>query len=163
LYSDLRARVPAKKSVYAEGVGDEVLEEGWELFLSALRPLYEAGGLGALLFRFPPWFAAGERGRAYILRVGERCAPVRVCVEFRNETWLSPENAAATLEFLRRNDLVFVGVDVPQGHLRLCPSRSASGRFRFGRAARPMPGPVSFLPGRAVGCFRSLRPLLTPG
>jgi len=121
LYSDLRARVPAKKSVYAEDVGDEVLEEVWERFLSALWPLYEAGKLGALLFQFPPWFAAGERGRAYILRVGERCAPVRVCVEFRNETWLSPENAAATLEFLRRNGLVFVGVDMPQGHRSSVP------------------------------------------
>ncbi len=121
LYSDLRARVPARTSVYLKDVADEVVEEVWERFLSALWPLYEAGKLGALLFQFPPWFTVGERARAYVLRVKERCAPVRVCVEFRNETWLSPESREATLEFLRRNDLAYVGVDMPQGYRSSVP------------------------------------------
>ncbi len=121
LYKDLRGRVPAKRSVYLKDVPAEVVEEVWERFLSALWPLYEAGKLGALLFQFPPWFPAGERNRAYVLRVKERCAPVRICVEFRNETWLSPENRAATLDFLSRHDLAYVGVDMPQGHRSSVP------------------------------------------
>ncbi|MEO3783978.1 DUF72 domain-containing protein [Actinocorallia sp. B10E7] len=121
LYSDLRGRVSARASVYAKDVADEVVEEVWERFLGALRPLYEAGKLGALLFQFPPWFTAGERSRAYVLRVKERCAPVRVCVEFRNETWLAPGEREATLEFLRRNDVAYVGVDMPQGHRSSVP------------------------------------------
>ncbi|MFG2000990.1 DUF72 domain-containing protein [Spirillospora sp. NPDC048911] len=121
LYKDLRGLVPAKQSVYLKDVPDHVVEEVWERFLSALWPLYEAGKLGAVLFQFPRWFPYGERNRAYILDVKERCAPVRICVEFRHHSWLNEENQAATLDFLARHDLPYVAVDMPQGHSSSVP------------------------------------------
>ncbi len=121
LYKDLRELVPPKRSVYLKDVPDLVAEEVWERFLSALRPLHEAGKLGAVLFQFPPWFPFGEHNRAYILRVKERCAPLRISVEFRNHTWLDEENRTATLDFLARHDVPFVGVDMPQGHASSVP------------------------------------------
>ncbi|GAA0952394.1 DUF72 domain-containing protein [Actinocorallia libanotica] len=121
LYKDLRERVPARDKVYLQDVTDDVAEEVWQRFLGALHPLHEAGKLGALLFQFPPWFTAGKRSREYILQVKERCAPARICVEFRHDTWLSPRNRAATLEFLRDNDLAYVAVDMPQGHRSSVP------------------------------------------
>ncbi|WP_106401115.1 DUF72 domain-containing protein [Actinocorallia populi] len=121
LYKDLREQVPARGSVYLKDVPARVVEQVWERFLGALRPLREAGKLGALLFQFPPWFTAGGRNREYVLEVKERCAPARVCVEFRNGTWLSPSDREATLGFLRRHDLAYVGVDMPQGHRSSVP------------------------------------------
>jgi len=121
LYKDLRELVPNSRSVYLKDVPTGVAEEVWERFLSALRPLHEAGKLGAVLFQFPPWFPFGERNRAYILQVKDRCAPLRICVEFRDHTWLDEANRAETLDFLTRHDLPYVGVDMPQGHASSVP------------------------------------------
>ncbi|MFD0688100.1 DUF72 domain-containing protein [Actinomadura fibrosa] len=121
LYKDLRGQVPAKQSVYLKDVPDNVAEEVWERFLSALWPLHEAKKLGMVLFQFPRWFPCGERTRAYVLEAKERCAPVRICVEFRHKSWLDEKNRDATLDFLARNDLPYVCVDMPQGHTSSVP------------------------------------------
>ncbi|WP_396992074.1 DUF72 domain-containing protein [Nonomuraea phyllanthi] len=69
LDKDLRARLrTAKSKVYRRDVGIEIEEEVWQRFLSALRPLHQAGKLGAILFQFPPWFPARRRGCAFRLR-----------------------------------------------------------------------------------------------
>ena len=39
-----------------------------------------------------------------------------MCVEFRNRTWMTPENQDETLTFLSRHGLAYVCVDMPQGH-----------------------------------------------
>jgi uncharacterized protein YecE (DUF72 family) len=46
----------------------------------------------------------------------ERAAPRRVCVEFRNRTWMTPDNQKETLEFLSSHQLPYVCVDEPQGY-----------------------------------------------
>jgi len=46
----------------------------------------------------------------------QRVAPRQVCVEFRNHTWMTPENRTETLAFLSGHKLPHVGVDMPQGH-----------------------------------------------
>ncbi|MFG1755552.1 DUF72 domain-containing protein [Streptosporangium sandarakinum] len=118
LYADLRDRVgTAKRNLYLRDVGPEITEEVWQRFLSALAPLQEAGKLGAVLFQFPPWFAIGAAQRRYILDCVRRCRPMRVCVEFRNRTWMEPErNREETLEFLASHEIPYVCVDMPQGH-----------------------------------------------
>ncbi|GAA0354341.1 DUF72 domain-containing protein [Actinoallomurus spadix] len=116
LYKDLRERVPDKRTVYLRDVPGDVVEEVWQRFLDALWPLHEAGRLGALLFQFPQWFPIGRANKEYILRVKRRCEPMRVCVEFRNRTWMSEGNQEETLDFLRRYDVPYVSVDMPQGH-----------------------------------------------
>ncbi|MCW2887899.1 MAG: hypothetical protein QOE54_2135 [Streptosporangiaceae bacterium] len=116
LYKDLREKVPDKKNLYLKDVPDEVTEEVWQRFLDSLWPLHEAGKLGALLFQFPQWFPIGKHNREYILRVKERCAPMRICVEFRNRTWMTEENQAGTLDFLTSYGIPYVSVDMPQGH-----------------------------------------------
>jgi uncharacterized protein YecE (DUF72 family) len=43
-------------------------------------------------------------------------------VEFRHESWFDGEdNTEETLEFLRRNQLPYVAVDMPQGHKSSIP------------------------------------------
>lgn len=116
LYKDLRDKVPDKKNVYLRDVPEEVAEEVWQRFLDALWPLHEAGKLTALLFQFPQWFPIGRHNKDYILEVKRRCEPMRICVEFRNKTWMSEENQEETLDFLTRYAVPYVSVDMPQGH-----------------------------------------------
>ncbi|MDP9396939.1 MAG: DUF72 domain-containing protein [Actinomycetota bacterium] len=115
LYKELRPETD-RKNVYLKDLDDDVVEEVWARFLSALAPLHEAGKLGALLFQFPQWFPIGSRNRHYLLECKERAAPYRICVEFRNATWMSEENREETLDFLASYALPYVCVDMPQGH-----------------------------------------------
>jgi uncharacterized protein YecE (DUF72 family) len=121
LFKDLRDRVPDKKTVYPRDVPEDVLEQVWQRFLDALRPLHASGKLTALLFQFPRWFPIGRRNREYILEAKRRCDPMRICVEFRNKTWMTPENQAETLDFLAKYGLPYVSVDMPQGHTGSIP------------------------------------------
>lgn len=46
---------------------------------------------------------------------------MRICVEFRNRTWMSEENRGETLDFLTRYAVPYVSVDMPQGHTSSIP------------------------------------------
>jgi uncharacterized protein YecE (DUF72 family) len=105
-----------KDRVYLSDVGPAVAEAAWDRFLAALEPLRGAGKLGAILFQFPPWFPAGRANREYILACARRVAPRRICVEFRNRTWMTGDNQRETLDFLAANGLPYVCVDMPQGY-----------------------------------------------
>ena len=52
----------------------------------------------------------------YILACARRVAPRRLCVEFRNHTWMTGDNQHETLDFLAGNGLPYVCVDMPQGY-----------------------------------------------
>jgi uncharacterized protein YecE (DUF72 family) len=93
-----------------------VVDEAWQRFLAALEPLRQAGKLGAILLQFPPWFPISRTRKEYILACAQRAAPRRVCVEFRNHTWMTPDNQRETLDFLAAHQLPYVCVDMPQGH-----------------------------------------------
>ncbi|MFZ5852449.1 MAG: DUF72 domain-containing protein [Actinomycetota bacterium] len=115
LYADLRPDTD-RRLLYPKDLDAAVVDAVWERFLSALEPLYAAGRLGAVLFQFPQWFPIGRRNKEYLLECARRAAPYRICVEFRNRTWLSEENRAETLDFLASYALPYVCVDMPQGY-----------------------------------------------
>jgi uncharacterized protein YecE (DUF72 family) len=110
-----------KKSLYPDDIDPKVIDEVWDRFLSALRPLQDSGKLGAILFQFSPWFTIGKANRQYILECAKRCAPIKICVEFRNKTWMSRDNQRETLEFLEGHGLPYVCVDMPQGFVSSIP------------------------------------------
>ena len=116
--ADLRERAgqAGKDRVYLKDVDPAVAEAAWDRFLAALEPLRAAGKLGAILLQFPPWFVIGRARREYILACAERAAPDRVCVEFRNRTWMTEDNQGETLDFLTEHRLPYVCVDMPQGY-----------------------------------------------
>jgi uncharacterized protein YecE (DUF72 family) len=115
---DLRpaAEQTGKDRVYLKDVDPAVADQAWERFLAALEPVRQAGKLGAILLQFPPWFPISRSHKEYIVSCAQRAAPDRVCVEFRNHTWMTPENQEETLGFLSANGLPYVCVDMPQGH-----------------------------------------------
>jgi len=118
LPKDLRpaAEKTGKDRIYLKDVDQTVADQVWERFLGALDPLRAERKLGAILLQFPPWFAIGRARKDYIVACAERAAPDRVCIEFRNRTWMTPDNQEETLGFLERHRLPYVGVDMPQGH-----------------------------------------------
>jgi len=120
LYKDLRPETD-KSSVYPRDLDPKTTDEVWERFLSALRPLTDAGKLGVLLFQFPPWFTIRRSNKDYVLEAAQRCRPLPIAVEFRHESWFAGDNRDETLDFLRRNHLPFVCVDMPQGHKSSIP------------------------------------------
>ncbi|MGB9378028.1 MAG: DUF72 domain-containing protein [Mycobacteriales bacterium] len=121
LYKDLRPEGESKKNLYLKDLEQSVVDQVWERFLSALEPLHAAGKLGALLFQFPQWFPIGKTNKHYILECKRRVEPYRICVEFRNKTWLSEDNRAETLDFLTSYAVPYVCVDMPQGHASSVP------------------------------------------
>lgn len=110
-----------KKNIYLGDLEPAAVDEMWDRFLSALSPLEDAGKLGALLFQFPQWFPIGKRNRDYVLECAKRATPLPICVEFRNKTWMSPDNQAETLEFLEGHGIPYVCVDMPQGFVSSIP------------------------------------------
>jgi uncharacterized protein YecE (DUF72 family) len=118
LPADLReaASQAGKDRVYLKDVDPAVADQAWDRFLAALEPLRGAGKLGAILLQFPPWFPISRANKDYILACAQRAAPRRVCVEFRNKTWMTEDNQEETLGFLARHQLPYVCVDMPQGH-----------------------------------------------
>jgi uncharacterized protein YecE (DUF72 family) len=116
--TDLRPAVQqaGKDRVYLKDVPAEVADQAWDRFLAALDPLRQAGKLGAILLQFPPWFPISRARKEYIVSCAQRAAPDRVCVEFRNRTWMTPDNQEETLGFLSAHRLPYVCVDMPQGH-----------------------------------------------
>ena len=123
LPADLReaAAKAGKDRVYLKDIDPDVTGQAWDRFLAALAPLREAGKLGAILLQFPPWFPIGRANKQYILDCAQRVAPDRVCVEFRNHTWMTEDNQKETLEFLSAHDLPYVCVDMPQGYSNSIP------------------------------------------
>ena len=119
LPADLReaaAGSTGKSRVYLKDVDPEVAGQAWDRFLAALEPLRQAGKLGTILFQFPPWFPISRSHKDYIVACAERAATDRMSVEFRNRTWMSPDNQKETLDFLSARGLSYVSVDMPQGY-----------------------------------------------
>ena len=110
-----------KKNIYIADVEEGVRDAVWEAFLEGLEPLRAAGKLGLLLFQFPQWFPVGSKNRDYIIECAARVAPDRICIEFRNKTWMSERNRERTLEFLEGHGLPYVCVDMPQGFVSSLP------------------------------------------
>ena len=117
---------PDKKQIYPKDLKQEVIDEVWQRFLDALKPLDDAGKLGPILFQFPPWFTIARKNKEYVLECAKRAAPYKISVEFRNKTWMKDENQQETLEFLEGHGLPYVCVDMPQGFTSSIPPVVAS-------------------------------------
>jgi uncharacterized protein YecE (DUF72 family) len=103
-----------KKRIYARDLPEEAQNLVWDMFTSALRPLADAGKLGAILFQFPHWFVRSRRNFDYLRELSARF-PYRVAVEFRGGGWMDEDKRESTLDQLRELDMTYVVVDGPQG------------------------------------------------
>jgi uncharacterized protein YecE (DUF72 family) len=114
LREDLPAEVAEKRNIYPKHLGPEGMDEAWRRFESALRPMHEAGKLGAVLFQYPPWFGPRKDNRAEIEALPERLPDYRISVEFRSPRWTAEErDRERTLAMLEDHGMIFVCVDAP--------------------------------------------------
>lgn len=118
LWPDLRQAIKpefaGKRNVYVSHLPPDAVGEVWARFLYALRPLAEAGKLGAVLMQYPEWFTAKKDNRAELAAIRDRWEDVPVCVEFRSPTWLEAgRDRDRTLGLLRDLRLALVVVDAP--------------------------------------------------
>ncbi len=119
LWPDVREHLSAdasgKRNVYPKHLDPDALEEAWRRFAQALRPLHEAGKLGAVLFQYPPWFVPRKDNRREVQALCGRLPDYRICVEFRSPMWVAEErDRERTLSLLEDEGIVFVGVDAPE-------------------------------------------------
>ncbi len=118
LWTDLREQLDPeaadKRNIYAHHLTPEALEEAWRRFANALRPLHEAGRLGAVLFQYPKWFVPKKDNRRELEGLRERLPDYRIAVEFRSPMWLAEKrDRDRTLGTLTDNGLIHVAVDAP--------------------------------------------------
>ncbi len=73
----------------------------------SLKPLVEAGRLGAVIAQFPFSFVNGPHNRAYVCRL-RAALELPLVAEFRNDTWFRPE----TFQFLKGWGVGLVAVDL---------------------------------------------------
>lgn len=87
----------------------EEIEESFEKFKEALKPLVLFKKLGAILLQFPVFFPNTSENREYIIFCAERLGDLPIVVEFRHKSWVKRE----AIEFLRENGIGFCAVDEP--------------------------------------------------
>lgn len=99
-------------------------EEMFELYRQSIMPFKEAGKLSMVLAQFPPWFQCNKESVQYIRKVREELKDFEVVIEFRHQSWYSPEYKASTLQFLKENHFHHSICDEPQsgdGSIPLVP------------------------------------------
>jgi uncharacterized protein YecE (DUF72 family) len=110
----LPGEAASKARVYPRDLPPDALEAVWDMFAGALRPLADAGKLGAILYQFPQWFAASRDNVAYLRELAER-SPAQPAIEFRGAGWMKQDKQQRTLDTLRDIGATYVVVDEPQG------------------------------------------------
>lgn len=115
LREETLSALSAKKRFYLHDLPAQLRDEIWRQFRDALRPLWEAKKIGAVLFQYPRWFMPGSKSRDAIVEAAERLKPVRISVEFRNRRWYTADTTDRTIRFLSDLDVPLVAVDEPQG------------------------------------------------
>jgi len=107
----------------------DMVDAAFDLFVSAMEPLRDAGKMGGVLMQFPPYFTANtpeheRRNLDYIEYAKDKLDGHRVLVEFRHPSWVRDGRADRTLKWLADRDLAYVSVDSPE-----LPDRSTMPRL----------------------------------
>jgi uncharacterized protein YecE (DUF72 family) len=113
LQSEIRPETRDNNNLYAAHLTPDALAESWKRFDHALRPLHEAGRLGAVLLQYPHWFTPKAATKQELIAARTALADYRVSVEFGTERWVAPDELDATIELFEEHDMILVGVDAP--------------------------------------------------
>jgi uncharacterized protein YecE (DUF72 family) len=122
----LPQELASRRRISALSLPDELRDEIWRMFLSALEPLRRSEKLGSVLLQFPPWFGPSRQNADAVVDAVRRLGDVRGAVELRNAKWFEGRTAERTLTLLRDHRIPFVMVDEPQGHANSVPPLRAT-------------------------------------
>jgi uncharacterized protein YecE (DUF72 family) len=108
------AKVPLTKETSAEML---------KAFTPSLEVFRRAGKLGVLLLQLSPAFSPRKHDLADLKDVLELGRDYRVAIELRNRNWTEGEQRRQTLDFMRKQNAIFVNVDAPaEQHFTIMPS-----------------------------------------
>jgi uncharacterized protein YecE (DUF72 family) len=99
--------------LYRQHLPPAVVDECWDRFNHALRPLTEAGKLGAVIVRFPSWFSPRPAAWEELAGLAGRLPGLRAAVELTNPRWYAGDACEQTLSTLEALGLGFVCRDNP--------------------------------------------------
>ena len=115
LRDEVRPELRDRRRLYLNHLTPDGRSEAWARFRHALRPLHEAGRLGAVVMRYPAWLRPGDTGRSLLTEARSELDDLVVAVELANHRWLDGRECEETLGFLEDHDLGFVCVDRTDG------------------------------------------------
>ncbi|QGQ96776.1 DUF72 domain-containing protein [Paenibacillus psychroresistens] len=90
-------------------------------FHTSIQPVIEEQRLSMVLFQYPPWFECNQKNVAILRKTRERMGDVPCAVEFRNQTWYTPETREKTLAFLSKQQWIHTIADEPQAGMGSIP------------------------------------------
>ncbi|MDE1549909.1 DUF72 domain-containing protein [Jeotgalibaca caeni] len=93
---------------------DRPIEETFEIYKTAFRPMVESNKVKAFLFQFPPNFSCKREHVEYMRLVRLLMEDMPIAIEFRHRSWFSDSFKEGTLNFLREMNFIHVVVDQPQ-------------------------------------------------
>ena len=142
------ADVDAKGRVRLDSKLEDALAEA---MLEAVRPLEEAGRLGAFLLQLSPSFSPKAHDLEELRPLIERLAPHTVALELRNRNWVLEERAPRTLEAISDLGAAWVSVDAPQAdHFTIMPPLDAVTNPRLAYLRAHGRNAEGYLTGRSV-------------
>ncbi|MEK5490336.1 DUF72 domain-containing protein [Paenibacillus sp. FSL R7-0297] len=107
-YQGMTGHLANKKNYY------DTPEEMYRAFHTSIAPVRSAGKLAMTLFQFPPWFDCTKDNVEFLREIKERMLDVPSAIEFRNDSWYSPELRSRTLQFLEQEGWIHTVADEPQ-------------------------------------------------
>lgn len=111
---DVKAYKSLTRHERENGVPRLPTREEEQEFLELLKPLRDAGRLGAVEYQFPSWFTRTVANRDVLLEARERHPNDRVAFEFRHRSWFAPEAVAEIQGLIAELDATLVAADAPQ-------------------------------------------------
>ena len=135
LWTDLQGHVqPSRREgakLYRHHLPAEVVEECWDRFNHAVRPLADAGRLGAVIVRFPSWFRPRPEAWEELASLPCRLPGMRLAVELTSERWFEGDACDRTLGLLEELGLGFLCKDGPGPATPIVAATSEVGFVRF--------------------------------
>lgn len=89
-------------------------EEMFIAFRESLEPYQTADKLAMVLFQFPPWFECTRENVNYLRWCKEEMKGLPLALEFRHQSWFSPQFHDKTISFMTSQNWIHSICDEPQ-------------------------------------------------
>ncbi|UJF33529.1 DUF72 domain-containing protein [Paenibacillus hexagrammi] len=97
-----------------QSYSEQETHQMFESFKESIEPVQDGGKLKAVLFQYPPWFDCSRGNVSLIRSAKERMGDIPVALEFRHQSWFTPEMRSKTLSFMRDEGWIHSICDEPQ-------------------------------------------------